>query len=85
MVVSKIPNRPKTRSDDSCLVYFTSGTVGYPKWCYMRMQAIPLVTLLRANTGSTCMRMTCTGIFLRWVGQTTRIDIPLFDLPRKIG
>ena len=22
---------PKTRSDDSCLVYFTSGTVGYPK------------------------------------------------------
>jgi acyl-coenzyme A synthetase/AMP-(fatty) acid ligase len=24
-------NGPKTRSDDSCLVYFTSGTVGYPK------------------------------------------------------
>jgi acyl-coenzyme A synthetase/AMP-(fatty) acid ligase len=22
---------PKTRSDDACLVYFTSGTVGYPK------------------------------------------------------
>ena len=24
-------NGPKTRSDDPCLVYFTSGTVGYPK------------------------------------------------------
>src|SRR5579863_9021685 len=24
-------NGPKTRSDDACLVYFTSGTVGYPK------------------------------------------------------
>jgi acyl-coenzyme A synthetase/AMP-(fatty) acid ligase len=28
---SPVFNGPKTRSDDPCLVYFTSGTVGYPK------------------------------------------------------
>jgi hypothetical protein len=31
------------------------------------------------------MKMTCTGIFQQWVGQTTSIDIPLSHLPRKIG
>jgi len=31
------------------------------------------------------MKTTCTGISPKWAGQTTRIDIPLSQLPRKIG
>ncbi|GER84972.1 acyl-CoA synthetase [Thermogemmatispora aurantia] len=33
---------PKTRSDDPCLVYFTSGTVGYPKMVLHTQASYPL-------------------------------------------
>jgi acyl-coenzyme A synthetase/AMP-(fatty) acid ligase len=33
---------PKTRSDDPCLVYFTSGTVGYPKMVLHTHASYPL-------------------------------------------
>jgi acyl-coenzyme A synthetase/AMP-(fatty) acid ligase len=33
---------PKTRSDDSCLVYFTSGTVGYPKMVLHTQASYPI-------------------------------------------
>src|SRR5439155_9869622 len=32
----------KTRSDDSCLVYFTSGTVGYPKMVLHTQASYPI-------------------------------------------
>jgi acyl-coenzyme A synthetase/AMP-(fatty) acid ligase len=35
-------NGPKTRSDDPCLVYFTSGTVGYPKMVLHTQASYPL-------------------------------------------
>ncbi|WP_297156584.1 AMP-binding protein, partial [Thermogemmatispora sp.] len=35
-------NGPKTRSDDPCLVYFTSGTVGYPKMVLHTQTSYPL-------------------------------------------
>ncbi len=33
---------PKTRSDDPCLVYFTSGTVGYPKMVLHTQASYPI-------------------------------------------
>jgi acyl-coenzyme A synthetase/AMP-(fatty) acid ligase len=35
-------NGPKTKSDDPCLVYFTSGTVGYPKMVLHTQASYPL-------------------------------------------
>jgi acetyl-CoA synthetase/medium-chain acyl-CoA synthetase len=44
-VVDEAPpefNGPKTRSDDPCLVYFTSGTVGYPKMVLHTQASYPI-------------------------------------------
>ncbi len=39
---SPVFSGPKTRSDDPCLVYFTSGTVGYPKMVLHTQASYPI-------------------------------------------
>jgi len=63
---------PKTRSDDPCLVYFTSSTVGYPKMVLHTQASYPIGMLSRVNTGLMCMNMTSSGTFPRLDGQSSR-------------
>ena len=44
-------NREPTRGDEPMMIYFTSGTVGYPRWCCIPMAPTPLATSSPASTG----------------------------------
>jgi len=52
----------KTRSTDNCLVYFTSGTVGFPKMALHTHASYPIGHQSPGASGWTCGRRTCTGM-----------------------
>lgn len=61
--------RIETHVTESMLMYFSSGTTGYPKWYCTSIHWLRH-TLSLLSTGTTLMRTHCTLLFLRQVGQS---------------
>jgi acyl-coenzyme A synthetase/AMP-(fatty) acid ligase len=55
------PEAEPTRSDDPMLLYFTSGTVAYPRWCCTPRPRPASATSSPPASGRTSSRPTCTG------------------------